>query len=81
MDWMKGLADRGYIKERGLPLERAGAVVRAKNTTDGPYVEKDIVIGYTLIEAKDLVEASEASRGCPILEGGGAVEVRPVANM
>jgi hypothetical protein len=81
MDWMKELADRGYIKNRGLPLERAGSVVRANSVTDGPYCEKDLVIGYTLIEANDLADASDASRSCPVLADGGAVEVRPVMNM
>src|SRR5262247_2588679 len=46
---------------------------------DGPYAEaKDIVGGYTLIEARDLGQAVELSKGCPILEADGTVEVRPV---
>ena len=46
---------------------------------DGPYAEaKDIVNGYTLIEAKDLAQATEIAKACPILELGGSVEVRPV---
>src|SRR5215813_13844708 len=33
---------------------------------DGPYAEaKDIVNGFTLIEAKDLPHAVELSKGCP----------------
>jgi hypothetical protein len=79
--WMKELADNGHIKDRGQPLERTGKLVGGapkKNVTDGPYAEKDLVIGYTLIEAKDLAHASELSSGCPVIEGGGFVEVRPV---
>jgi hypothetical protein len=34
--------------------------------------------GYTVIEAKDIAEALELSKGCPILEVDGSVEVRPV---
>jgi hypothetical protein len=30
------------------------------------------------VEANDLAHAVEISKGCPILEGGGSVEVRPV---
>jgi hypothetical protein len=30
------------------------------------------------IEAKDLAQAVELSKGCPILEVGGSVEVRPI---
>jgi hypothetical protein len=84
MAWMKELSDKGHIKDRGQPLERSGKLVGGtpkKNITDGPYAEKDLVIGYTLVEARDLAEASELSTGCPILEGGGFVEVRPVMNM
>jgi len=50
-----------------------------KIVTDGPYAEaKDLVGGFSLIEAKDLAQAVEISKGCPILEIGGSVEVRPV---
>jgi hypothetical protein len=43
--------------------------------TDGPFVEaKDIVGGYTLIEARDLEQAVELSKGCPIFEADGAVK-------
>ncbi len=80
MAWMKQLGEQGHIKDRGHPLERAGKVVKGKKAiTDGPYAEsKDVIGGYTLIEAKDLAQAVELSLGCPILEGGGVVEVRPV---
>src|SRR2546428_8460432 len=74
MAWMKQLADQGHIKNPGHPLERAGKLVRGKQRTitDGPYAEsKDIIGGYTLIQPKDLAEAVELSKGCPILEGGG----------
>jgi hypothetical protein len=62
-------------------LERSGKVVSGKQKSihDGPFAEaKDVVGGYTLVEAKDLAQAVELSKGCPILEVGGSVEVRPV---
>ncbi|AGP38069.1 hypothetical protein SCE1572_28525 [Sorangium cellulosum So0157-2] len=37
-----------------------------------------MVGGYMLIEAEDLAHAVELSKGCPILERGGSVEVRPI---
>jgi hypothetical protein len=47
--------------------------------TDGPFAEaKDVIGGYTLITANDLAQAAEIAKGCPILDVGGAVEVRPV---
>jgi hypothetical protein len=79
--WFKELGAKGHIKDPGHPLERTGKVVTGKNkiVNDGPYAEaKDVVGGYTLIEARDLEHAVEISKGCPILEIGGSVEVRPI---
>jgi hypothetical protein len=79
--WMKQLGEGGNLKAMGNPLERGGKVVKgkAKTITDGPYAEaKDLVGGYTLILANDINEAAELSKGCPIFETGGFVEVRPI---
>jgi hypothetical protein len=84
MAWFKELADKGHLKDRGQPLDRAGKVVKGaqKTVTDGPFAEaKDVIGGYTLIEARDLDEAVELSKRCPILEREGAVEVRPVMKL
>jgi hypothetical protein len=81
MAWLKDLAEKGHIKDRGQPLERAGKLVTGKRkaVTDGPFAEaKDAIGGYTLIEASDLNQAVELSKGCPIFEVDGQVEVRPV---
>lgn len=80
--WMKELGDKGHIKDPGQPLERTGKLVKGKTITDGPYAEtKDLVGGYTLVEARDIQQAAELSLGCPILAVGGLVEVRPVMKM
>jgi hypothetical protein len=82
--WMKELGAKGHLKNPGHPLEGTGKVVTGnrKIVTDGPYAEaKDVVGGFSLIEASDLAEAAEISKGCPILEVGGSVEVRPVQKM
>lgn len=84
MTWMQDLERRGHLKDRGQPLERTGKVVRGqqKTVTDGPFTEaKDLVGGFTLVEARDIEQAVELSRGCPILDGGGSVEVRPIMKM
>ena len=81
MAWFKDLSEKGHIKDQGQPLERTGKMVsgKQKTVTDGPFAEaKDIVGGYTLIVARDLEQAVQLSKGCPILEVGGSVEVRPV---
>jgi hypothetical protein len=82
--WFKELGDSGHLKLRGLPLERSGNMVGGtpkKNITDGPYAEKDLVIGFSLVEAKDLAHASELATSCPIFDDHGFVEVRPVMPM
>ena len=82
--WIKELGEKGQLMNPGQPLERVGKVVkgRQKLVTDGPYAEsKDIVGGFMLIQARDLVHAAEISTGCPIFEFGGLVEVRPVIKL
>jgi hypothetical protein len=81
MTWLEDLAQRGHLKDRGQPLEPVGKVVKGKEKgiTDGPFAEtKDVVGGYSLITAKDLDEAAELSKGCPVFDRGGFVEVRPI---
>ena len=81
--WIQGLAEAGKFKG-GDPLERGGKVVAGtrKVITDGPFVEsKEVVGGYLLVSAASLDEATEMSRGCPIFEAGGSVEVRQIHPM
>jgi hypothetical protein len=84
MAWMKALGEKGHLKDPGNPLEPTGKTVKGKQktVTDGPYAEsKDIVGGYSLVEARDIAQAVELSLGCPIFESGGFVEVRPIMKM
>jgi hypothetical protein len=80
--WFKDMTEKGQLKNVGQPLDRSsGKVVggKKKMVTDGPYAEaKEVIGGYSLIEAHDLDEAARIASGCPILEVGGSVEVRPV---
>jgi len=82
--WFADLTDKGQLKSIGQPWDESGKVVsgRNKTITDGLYEEsKDIIGGYVFIEAKDLDEAARIASGCPILDAGGCVEVRPVRAM
>ncbi len=84
MNWFKELTASGNVKDGGQPLEAEGKVVKDKGSTvtDGPFAEaKDLVGGYTLIEAPNLERAAELAKGCPVLERGGAVEVRPIMQL
>jgi len=79
--WCKDLGEKGHLKDIGHPLEHSGKVVKGKqkSVTDGPFAEaKDVVGGFTLIQARDLDQAVELSKTCRILEVGGSVEVRPI---
>lgn len=80
--WVRDLEAKGHLKNPGHPLARSGKVVRGTKqvVTDGPYVEaKDLVLGFMVLEARDLEQARALSLGCPILDGSGSVEIRPVA--
>lgn len=81
--WMDSLAASGKLLG-GEPLNKEGKVLtgRAKKITDGPFVEgKEIVGGYLMVNADNLNEAVEISKGCPIFEHDGILEVREVQEL
>jgi len=81
--WMESLAAQGKLNG-GQPLNQEGKVIAgtAKKVMDGPFMEgKEIIGGYLLIKANDLNEATETSKGCPIFEHDGIVEIREVQQM
>ncbi|HEY4180943.1 MAG TPA: YciI family protein [Kofleriaceae bacterium] len=80
--WADTLAARGF-EPKGQPLDRRGRTIRGTDrvVTDGPYAEtKDLVIGNMSLVAASLDEAVELAHGCPVLELGGSVEVRPTTD-
>jgi hypothetical protein len=81
--WMGELQKKGHLKDRGHPLERTGKTVsgKDKNVTDGPYPEKDIIGGFSLIQAENIEQAVALSQGCPMFLYGGLVEVRALMKM
>jgi hypothetical protein len=78
--WFQDLEKDGHLAVYGHPLNRTdGRVVKKGDVTDGPYAEtKDIVIGFSIIEARDLDEAVKLADACPLLDAGCLIEVRPV---
>jgi hypothetical protein len=81
--WMQSLAQKG-IMIGGEPLQPSGKQVSGskKVITDGPFVEaKELVGGYLIVNAKDINEAVEISKSCPIFELDGKLEVRPIQKM
>ena len=77
-DWMGSLAAQNKLASAGNRLNKEGRVVKPGNVvTNGPYVEiKEAIGGYIIIRATDFDEAAELSKGCPVLQIGGNVEVR-----
>ncbi|HEX8019951.1 YciI family protein [Mucilaginibacter sp.] len=82
-EWIGGIAAQNKLVAVGNRLDTNGSVIKPDNVvTDGPYVEvKEAIGGYSIIKASSLEEATELSKGCPILSVGGSVEVRPIIPM
>ena len=80
--WIGEGLEKGWILDRGNALTQEGRVVNAKRIVlDGPFVEsKEIVGGYSIVQADTIDAAAELARGCPALLTGGSVEVRPLAD-
>ncbi|WP_420581201.1 YciI family protein [Reichenbachiella sp.] len=81
--WMQGLAEDNKLIA-GEPLQKEGKVVRNAGAliTDGAYAEgKEMVGGYLIVKSDTLDGAVEISKGCPIYEDGGSVEVREIMKM
>lgn len=79
--WMQGLAEKGQLID-GEPLHGKGKQVTGggKVVTDGPFAEgAEIVGGYLMVNAASIEEATEMSKGCPVLQADdGSVEVREI---
>ncbi len=83
MDWIGGIAAQNRLVDKGNPLMFDGKVLRPQGVvTDGPYMEiKESILGYSLVKAGSYDEAVELAKGCPLLYGGGNVEVREIRPM
>lgn len=80
----KWIEELGEHYDSGEPLEQPAKAVRGKDrvVTDGPYIEsKELVSGFYILKASSLEEATELSKGCPILRLGGSIEVREIMKM
>jgi hypothetical protein len=82
--WTEELTQKG-IYGGGERLTRNDAAVvkgNAKEITNGPYMAGNETIGgYITIKADNLEQAIEISKGCPIFNFDGNVEIREVAKI
>ena len=80
MTWVGGAMQQGWMVDPGDGLTAECRLVKPNVVTDGPFVEaKEMVGGFSLVEADSIDAAVKLARGCPGLETGGTVEVRPLA--
>jgi hypothetical protein len=81
--WEKWIGEgmrKGWMLDPGDALKQEGRVVSAKVVTDGPFVEaKEVVGGFSIVQADSIDAAAQLAKGCPGVGIGGRVEVRPLA--
>ena len=79
-DWTGGIAAQGKLASHGPRLALEGKVLKAGGVvTDGPFVEiREMLGSFIIVKADSLEEATTLAHGCPALDAGGSVEIRPV---
>jgi len=79
-DWVGGIVAQGKFVNNGIRLSMEGKVLRSGGViTDGPFVEVRECLGsFIVVKAENLEEATTLAHGCPALDAGGSVEIRPV---
>ena len=79
MDWIENGTKAGWILDGGDALKPGGRIVGPdQSVTDGPFTEsKELVGGYSMIEAADYDAAVEYAKTSPMIsQHKGTVEVR-----
>jgi hypothetical protein len=78
--WIGEAMRQGWMLDPGDALTPEGRVITAKVVTDGPFVEsKEVLGGYSIVEADSHDAAAKLAKGCPGLGVGWSVEVRQLA--
>lgn len=80
-EWIGKFSATGNILDAGDGLKPAGKVVRGNGVvSDGPFAEsKEILGGYSVVEAKDFDHAVTIAKECPAVLFGGSLEIRELA--
>ncbi|MGI9356140.1 MAG: YciI family protein [Rhizobiaceae bacterium] len=74
--WMESLGDA--MIDPGAPVGMSKTVTPGGVSDDGG---SNPLSGYTVVNAANIDEAVEMSKGCPILESGGSIEVAECMDM
>jgi hypothetical protein len=77
--WLQKFASS--IVDGGDGLKPGGRVLKGGGiVSDGPYAEtKEVIVGFTLIQAEDHEGAVAIARECPIGKAGESIEIREFA--
>jgi hypothetical protein len=80
LEWVGSIAMEGKLVGNPVRLNLEGKVLRTAGViTDGPFVEiKEKLGSFLVVKAKDIDEATTLAHGCPALDAGGSVEIRPM---
>lgn len=80
--WALALNAAGH-SVTGAQLEAGGAYVTGSEKTvfDGTFGGEHVMGGHFVVWASNLAEAAELAKGCPVLQSGGTVEVRPIMDV
>ena len=83
--WNEALRAEDRLVELGRLSRDPGHTLRKDSagvvTLDGPYAEaREAIGGYYRIRAQDIEELRALAGRCPVLQYGGVVEVREVAD-
>lgn len=75
--WLSEGFQKGWLLDAGDALKRDCRIVNAaKIVSDGPFAEsKEVIGGFSIVQAETLDDAAELAKGCPALLVGSTVEV------
>lgn len=81
-EWVGNIAAKGRLAENGPRLALTGKVLKAGGlVTDGPFVEiRERLGSFIIVHAENLDDATTLAHGCPAIDAGGSVEIRPIMN-
>lgn len=82
MEWLNCISGKGQLADGGNHFSREGRLLKARSKMiENPYISESVsVAGYIIIKAKDLNDATEIAKNCPILNGENtSVEIRGLA--
>jgi hypothetical protein len=79
--WLSAIVSQNKLSGTGgIRLSMEGKVLKAGGViTDGPFVEiKEKLGSFIVVKAENIEEATTLAHGCPAIDEGGSVEIRPV---